>query len=161
MLLDELSTCLWTQRQALETLAYHLEVEMLMAAAGRSRGLARSTSATELALADLLVADARRAMAADELATALGLSPGATVEQLADALPDGSDVLRSHARHLHHLVGEVETLTEQTRRLLARNLAATTDALALLGVTSSYAPNHPGQTATAHTGGGMLFDTTA
>ena len=100
-------------------------------------------------------------MAADELATALGLSPGATLEQLADALPDGSDVLRSHARHLHHLVGEVETLTEQTRRLLARNLAATTDALALLGVTSSYAPSHPGQTATAHTGGGMLFDTTA
>ncbi len=161
MVSDELSTCLWTQRQALETLAYRLEVEMLMAAAGRSQGLARSTAATELALADLLVADARRAMAADELATALGLSPGATLEQLADALPDGSDVLRSHARHLHHLVGEVETLTEQTRRLLARNLAATTDALALLGVTSSYAPSHPRQTATAHTGGGMLFDTTA
>lgn len=158
---DELSTCLWNQRQALETLAYQLQVEMLMAAAGRGRWLARSTAAAEAAVADLVAADARRVAAANELATALGLPPGATIEQLADGLPEGSDVLRSHARHLQHLVGEVEALAEQTRGLLARNLAATTDALALLGVTPSYGPIRSGRPAMAHAGGSMLLDTTA
>lgn len=162
MLLETLSSSLWDQRHALETLAYELEVEKLMVAAGRVRWLGRSAAATEAALADLMAADARRVAAADELAVAVGLEAGATIEQLAEAVPDAGGMLRAHREHLHRLAGEVDALVEQTKILLARNLAAVTDALALLGVTPSYGPGPAGRhQATAQLGRSMLLDVSA
>jgi len=162
---DMLSACLWEQRQALEELAYQLEAELLLVAAGRHRWLARSTAAVQAALAELDAVEARRATAARRLAGELGLPPDATLNQLAQALPEAAQVLRSHRRNLRELLLQVDDLSERNRNLLARNLAATSDALALLGVSATYpsgtgVSNGTWQTSAARRGAGPVLVST-
>lgn len=162
---DTLSACLWEQREVLEDLAFQLESELLMVASGRYRWLARTTAGVEQALARVAAAEERRAAAAGALATEAGLAPGANLEALAEALPDSAELLRSHRRNLQDLLRDVQDLVERNRMLLARNLAATTDALAMLGVDQGYGPgHHPGAAATTTTtasGGAVLVDARA
>jgi len=135
---EPLCACLWEERQALDDLVYHLEAELLLVQAGRHRWLPRATAAVQQALAALAARDAQRAEAVRVLATELGLSADCNLEALAQALPDHADVLRAHRRQLRALLAQVDDLTRRTRGLLARHLAATTDALAMLGVAPSY-----------------------
>lgn len=137
---EALSTCLWEERQALEDLAYQIESELLVVCGGRHRMLPRASSAVEEALARLAACEAQRSTAAGALAGTLGLPRDANLELLAQALPEHADALRSHRRRLRELLEQVEELTRQTRGMLARNLAATTDALATLGVAPTYSP---------------------
>ncbi len=159
---EALSSCLWEQREALEDLAYRLEAELLMVASGRYRWLARTTAGVEEALARLAAVEQRRAVEAGALAAEAGLQADANLEALADALPDAAEVLRSHRRNLHDLLHEVEELAQRTRALLARNLAATTDALAMLGVEQGYGPDlgrrSPVHAATVQPGTAVLVD---
>lgn len=141
---EALSTCLWEERQALEDLAYQLEAQQLVVSAGRHRMLPRATGAVETALAHLAACEAARATAARQLAGELGLAADANLELLAQALPEHAEALRSHRRRLRELLTQVDDLTRGTRGLLARNLAATTDALAILGVTPDYPAATPG-----------------
>lgn len=135
---EALSTCLWEERQALEELAYQLQAQQLVVAAGRHRMLPRATEAVEGALAHLAACEAARATAARQLAGELGLAPDANLELLAQVLPEHAEALRSHRRRLRELLTEVDELTRAIRGLLARNLAATTDALGVLGVAPAY-----------------------
>jgi hypothetical protein len=147
---EALSTCLWEERQALEELAYRLEAELLVVASGRTRWLPRASAAVSDALAEVAARDARRASCVAALAAELGLAADVTIEALAEALPDHADALRSHRRHLRQLLAQVDDLTRRTRALLARHLAATTDALAMLGVAPDYpGPSRPGAVAQA------------
>ncbi len=162
---EALSSCLWEQREALEELAFQLEAELLMVASGRYRWLPRTTAAVEEALARLADVEARRGAAADVVAAEAGLAPGANLEALACALPDSAELLRSHRRNLQDRLHDVEELAASTRGLLARNLAATADALALIGVEQGYSPDHArrssASTPQARTAGAMLVDTRA
>lgn len=135
-----LSAYLWEERQALEELAYQLETEQVLIASARHGLLARSTAAIERALAELTAVEARRSAAAGAVALELGLAANATLSQLADALPDQATALHSHRRNLRELLHQIDGLTEQNRKLLAQHLAATSDALALLGVAPTYGP---------------------
>lgn len=162
---EVLSTCLWEERQALEDLAYQLETELLIVTAGRHRMLPRATAELESVLGRVAACEAGRAAASRALALELGMSPDANLEVLAQALPEHADALRSHRRRLRELLAQIDDLTRRTRGLLARHLAATTDALAVLGVTSDYRPAAaPGavETATMTTTGAparaVLFD---
>lgn len=158
---EPLSACLWEERQALEDLAYQLEMELLAVTAGRHGLLPRATAALQRALAHLAACEAGRAGTAAELAAELGLAEDANLELLADAMPEHADALRSHRRRLGELVQQVDELSQRIRGLLARNLAATTDALALLGVTPTYEPEAgiPGGVAIPATPAAVLVDT--
>ncbi|HXW33958.1 MAG TPA: flagellar protein FlgN [Acidimicrobiales bacterium] len=141
--LDDLSVCLWEQRAALEHLAFRLEEELLVLAAGRHRWLSRTLSEVNEAYAALDASEQRRAEAAKALAAELGLPPHATLSNLADATgAEEGETLRRHRTTLRQLLETVQELTERASELLARNLSATADALAMLGIppTSGYRP---------------------
>lgn len=137
---EALSTCLWEERQALEDLAYQLETELLVVNAGRHQLLPRATADLEAALGRLAACEADRSAATRTLTAQLGVAPDANLEVLAQALPEHAEALRSHRRRLRELVAQVDDLSRRARGLLARHLAATTDALAVLGVTPDYRP---------------------
>jgi hypothetical protein len=159
--LDELSVCLWEQRAALEHLAFRLEEELLVLAAGRHRWLTRTLAEVTEAFTAVDAAEGRRAGAARTVAEELGLAPDATLAMLADAAGgEQGDTLRRHRATLRQLVETVQGLTDRASELLARNLAATADALALLGVTST--PSYEaGGAPVAATAGAWLVDTRA
>jgi len=168
MEVETLSTCLWEERHALEELAFRLETELALVAAGRHRWLARSTAAIEQALATLNEAEVRRSAAVVAITSEIGLPSNTTLNQLAEAFPDQATALHSHRRHLRELLHQVDTLTEQNQNLLARNLAATTDALALLGIAPTYGPDsgagrshHHDQTSTSWDSRAVLVSTRA
>jgi len=136
--LDELSVCLWEQRAALEHLAFRLEEELLVLAAGRHRWLTRTLAEVSEAFAAVDAAEVRRAAAARSVAEELGLPPEATLATLADATGgEQGDTLRRHRTTLRQLVETVQGMADRASELLARNITATADALALLGVTAT------------------------
>jgi ABC-type transporter Mla subunit MlaD len=157
MTVESLYACLWEERQALDDLVYHLEAELSLVEAGRHRRLPRATAAVQHALAELAARDRARAEAVATLAGQLGLERTCTLEALAQAIPDHTDLLREHRRVLRNLVGQVDDLTRRLRSLLARHLAATTDALALLGVPPSY-PTAGSSTPATHLAPSVLVD---
>lgn len=159
--LDDLSVCLWEQRAALEHLAFRLEEELLVLAAGRHRWLTKALAEVTEAFAAVDAVEGRRAEAAGQVAIELGLEPGATLAALADATGgEDGETLRRHRTVLRQLIDTVQSLTERTSELLARNITATADALALLGVTPTPAYQAGGAPAPARAGA-WLVDTRA
>src|SRR5439155_7239823 len=82
----EVSNILWRERHLLELLLFKLEEEQLVLAAGRARLLAHATREVELVLEEIHRAELERAVHVDALAAELGLPPGASLRQLADAV---------------------------------------------------------------------------
>ena len=85
----------------------------------------------------------------------LGLPATTTLSALADAAPDEDErrVLGERRQVMRAQVARISDLCAQNREILARNLAATTDALALLGdepVVYGHGHDHRGGTAVAH-----------
>jgi hypothetical protein len=131
---EELSACLWEERAALEQLVFRLEQENLVLASGRHRLLRPSTAEVATASAEVNRIEQRRLEITRSVGEELHLGPDATLESIADAV-DGplADALRGHRQALRALVRLVTGLVEANRELIARGLAATTDALALVG----------------------------
>lgn len=159
--MDDLSVCLWEQRAALEHLAFRLEEELLVLAAGRHRWLTRTVAEVNDAYAAVDRAERRRAEAAKDLARQLGLPAEATLANLAEAAADDdAETLRRHRTILRQLLSTVQELADRASELLARNLSATADALALLGVAPSPA-YQPGGAPRLDRAGSWLVDTRA
>jgi outer membrane protein TolC len=134
MAVDQLTFVLWETREALEDLTFSLEQTLLFAGAGRARHLARATASLQTALARLEAAEQRRVEILAELAPAVGLEPGAPLRAVAKRLdPEERAPLLELRSTLLEQLGTVDRLADQLRQLLAQQLAATSDALALLG----------------------------
>lgn len=131
---DDLSNLLWQERRILEMLVFKLEEEQLVLLSGRHNWLAHATSEVEHVLEGLQAAGEKRSAAARDVATELGLGAQATLAQMADAAPDPwREILRQHRTAMLAAFEHIQSVSERNKEILARGLAATTDALALLG----------------------------
>jgi len=141
--LNALLVCLFEESEALEHLAFKLEQEQLVLVAGKPKLLARNSAEFEQAVKALDAVSRRREDLVAGVAGELGLPPSITLSALADAAPDGDErrVLSERGRVMRAQVARINDLCAKNREILARNLAATTDALALLGVGPSYGAN--------------------
>jgi FlgN protein len=138
--LNALVACLFEESEALEHLAFKLEQEQLVLVAGKPRLLARNSAEFEAAVKALDVVSRRREELVRAAAAPLGLPPTTTLSALADAASDEDErrVLGERRRVMRAQVARITDLCAKNREILARNLAATTDALALLGESPSY-----------------------
>jgi hypothetical protein len=138
--LNALVVCLFEESEALEHLAFKLEQEQLVLVAGKPRLLARNSAEFEQAVTALAVVSRRREELVVVAAEELGLPPTSTLSALADAAADEDErrVLGERRQIMRTQVARISDLCAKNREILARNLAATTDALALLGEGPSY-----------------------
>ena len=134
MSLSDLAAVLWRQRELMDKLAYRLECEQLLLAGGRSRHLASATSDVETLVEELQVAELHRAATSQRVARELGLTPDATLEEVAVAAgPPWTDVLLDHRQAMLSASRELTVLAEATKNLTATGLKAVEASLAALG----------------------------
>jgi NaMN:DMB phosphoribosyltransferase len=138
--LNALVACLFEESEALEHLAFKLEQEQLVLVAGKPRLLARNSTEFEQAVKALDVVSRRREQLVAVAAGEFGLPATTTLSALADAAQDEDErrVLGERRQIMRSQVARISDLCARNREILARNLSATTDALALLGVGPSY-----------------------
>ena len=135
MSLPDLAAVLWRQRELLERLAYKLECERLLLTSGRTRWLATATSEVEILTDELAVVEMQRATLTDAVCKELGLSAGASLEDLAaTASPPWTSMLLDHRNALVAVTAELSALAETTRQLTAAGLAAVEQTLAMIGM---------------------------
>jgi len=157
-MVEDLSTCLWEERAAIEQLVFRLEQENLVLASGRHRLLMQSTAEVAAASATVDQIESRRLEITAAIGRQLGLAEPVTIEAVAGALAtDGAEALRAHRIALRSLMGSVTDLVERNRELIARGLAATTDALALVGAAPADAYDASG-TRPATVSGSLMLD---
>ena len=149
MSLPDLAAILWRQRELMDRLVYRLECEQLLVVAGRTRWLALATSEVESLLDEMSVIEVQRAAVADRVAVELGLTAGATLEELAGtAQPPWTGVLLEHRQALITASGELSTLADASQNLMAAGMKAVEATLASLGLrtgTSSLGYNAHGR----------------
>jgi len=138
--LNALLVCLFEETEALDHLAFKLEQEQLVLMAGRPRLLARNSVEFEQAVRALDDVSRRREQLVAVATEELGLPAPTTLGALAEASPDEDErrILTERRGIMQTLVNRINALCVTNREILARNLAATTDALALLGESPSY-----------------------
>jgi hypothetical protein len=131
--LDEVSQTLWRERQLLDLLVCKLEVEQLVLAAGRTRWLPAVTREVEYVLAEVKQVELLRAVLIDAVAAQLGLQPGCTLRELAEAAPNPWDtILEQHRIAFLTTSEELRAVARINRDLLAQGARAVQDALAWL-----------------------------
>ncbi|GGO78016.1 flagellar protein FlgN [Nocardioides deserti] len=138
--MENLSATLWHERELLESLQYHLEVEQLVLASGRTTWLMRAAKDVEGVLEQLRTAEVLRSAEADGVADRLGLAPSPTLQQLVDASPEPwRTVLADHRDALTSMTREITALADSNRDLLsAGHRSARETLLAIGGTTLSY-----------------------
>jgi hypothetical protein len=138
--LDEVSQTLWRERQLLDLLVCKLEVEQLVLAGGRTRWLPAVTREVEYVLAEVKQVELLRAVLVGAAAEQLGLDPGCTLRQLADAAPPPWDsILEQHRTAFLTTAEELKAIARVNRELLSQGARAVREALAWL----SEAPERP------------------
>lgn len=140
---NDLSTLLWRERELLELLLFKLEEEQLVLASGRTRWLARATREVEVVLDQIRRAELLRAAEVDAAATALGLVPGPSLTQLAEACDEPwRTLLREHRAAFLTMTAEITALAEANRDLLTAGQRAAREALLSFGGEdlSTYSP---------------------
>jgi hypothetical protein len=146
MSLMQLSDVLWRERNLLELLLFKLEEEQMILTSGRSRWLGHATREVESVLDEIRGAELGRAVEADEVARELGLEPGASLAELADAAPEPWDeLLRAHRDAFATLTMEISQLADGNRELLAMSHRATQETL--LSMQDAHTYDGSGQTA--------------
>ncbi|MCU4185044.1 flagellar protein FlgN [Acidiferrimicrobium sp. IK] len=138
--LDAILGCILLEQEALDELSFKLEEQRLILLAGQHRYLGRATTEIDDVAANLAALGRQRAATLADAAGALGIDPSATLRDIAEALPTPEAQARvSTARDaMRATVAQINRTVEENRRLLAGGLAATIDALAMLGTAPSY-----------------------
>ena len=141
--MEKLSLILWRERELLDLLAYKLEVEQLVLASGRTRWLGHSTREVEQVLETLRETEVLRAIAADEVATQVGLPPAPTLAQLAEVAPDPwRGILEDHRTAFTTATREISELAESNRGLITAGYRSARETLlALGGNADGYSPD--------------------
>ncbi|HZU80315.1 MAG TPA: flagellar protein FlgN [Acidimicrobiales bacterium] len=156
------AACLSDECAALEHLLFKLEEEHLVLASGRHRWLDQASAEVSAAVETLDLTERRRLGLADAIIGALGLPVAATLGDIADAIDiEQAEVLRDYRRRMRDLLEKIHDLVQRNRDLLARGLAATADALALLGAGPTAAYDATGAPPPDHAGFARIFDARA
>jgi hypothetical protein len=140
---EKLSLILWRERELLDLLAFKLELEQLVLASGRTRWLTHCTNDVESVLGELRETEVLRSIASDEAAGDLGLLPGASLGQLADAAPEPwGAILSDHRSALVEITGQIKEISEENRGLLTTGYRSARETLLSIGVAADgYAPD--------------------
>ncbi len=109
---NELSACLWRERELLDLLAFKLEEEQFLLTTGKSRWLQYATREVEQVMERLRAAGLARSVEAAVVAEEWGAPENATLRELVDTAPDGpwGDIFTAH-------LGALTEYTEQIRGL--------------------------------------------
>jgi flagellar biosynthesis/type III secretory pathway chaperone len=137
---SELLVCLAEEQEALEQLLFKLREQHLVLTSGEHRWLAACTAEVETAVRSLTAVGRHREQVAAAAHTAHRLPAGSTLGALADRVEDELVCQQIHQRRrsLRDVLDQVRRCSRQNREMLAHGLAATTDALALLGARPTY-----------------------
>ena len=132
--------CLADEQEALDNLLFKLRQQNMVLNAGEHRWLASCTNEVEQAIKSLTVTGRRRELISAQLHAEHGLEQTARLIELADQVDDEvvCQQLRQRQRCLRDVLDQVRRCSRQNRQMLASGLAATNDALAILGVVPSY-----------------------
>jgi FlgN protein len=134
------------QQAALRQLCFKFEVQEVVLTSGRQQWLGEMTSELELAVAQLHSTDRALRSALQQAAVAIGLSPEATVREVALAAPEPWGwVFDQHRSDVQQLIERVGQLSRSNRQLLARGHAATLAAISFLGGQEPYGYDARGQ----------------
>lgn len=129
-LVEKLSLILWRERELLDTLLFKLEEEQLVLASGRTRWLARAAREVETILGSIRETEALRAVAADEVAERIGLSPNPSLQALIDATQDPwRTILSDHREAFATTTAEIERLAESNRDLITNGFRSARETL--------------------------------
>ncbi len=159
---DELSTRLWRERCVLELLRFKLAEEHLILASGHHSWLDRATAEVEQVVEMLELADTEREEAVAAVGVELGLGSAPTLAALVAAAPEPwSEILAGHRQAMLDHFEQIEKVSAANREILARRMAATTDALAYLGVQPAVAYAASGRRAGRGRSGVQLLNATA
>lgn len=133
MTLQTLTSVLWRERQLLELLLFKLEEEQLLLTSGKTRWLGHATREVENVLEQIREVELGRSVESDDVARTLGLEPGRSLHELADAAPaPWDDLLRAHRQAFLELTTQIDTLAAGNRELISTSHRATQEALANL-----------------------------
>ena len=134
MALERLSASLWEERVALERMLFKLEEEHLVLASGMHHWLPSATAEVEEAMRELSDVENGRIQASYEAALELGLPKDATLREISDAADEKwSGVFADHRSMMQGILARIGHLVKRNKELLARGIAATADALTILG----------------------------
>lgn len=136
----DLIDCLTEEQAALEYLLFKLREQNMVLSSGEHRWLAACTTEVESAVRELTGIGRRREEVATRVHSAHGLPPGSSLGVLAGKVSDELVCQRLLQRQhdLRDILDQVRRCSRQNRDLLAHGLAATNDALALLGAVPTY-----------------------
>ncbi len=137
---DSLLACLAEEQDALGRLLFKLREQQLILTSGEHRWLEPCTAEVEAAVEQLTEVGRRREQIAAGVHAAHGLPAGTTLSALADRVADELACQQIHQRQraLRDVLDQVRRSSRQNRQLLASGLAATNDALAVLGGVPTY-----------------------
>lgn len=137
MSMEDLSSVLWRERELLETLAYKLEVEQLVLAAGRTHWLAAAAREVEIVLESIRDLEVLRAVEVDAVAEELGLDPNASLREIADASEEPwRSIWLDHREAFTTVAAQITRLSESNRDLLTAGYQAAQATLLSLSETS-------------------------
>jgi hypothetical protein len=158
--MHRLSQVMWRERELLEELHYALEVEQLVLANGRNRWLMKAATAVETVLNDMRQTEMMRAVAADAAADAIGLGPGPSLSQLADAAPEPwAEIFREHRKAMVETTRDITALADSNRELVTSGLRSARETLLALGEeTEGYAADGSAVLSSAGVTGPSLID---
>lgn len=132
--LERLAHCLDDQLAALRHLCFKFEVQEVVLSGGRHQWLNETTAELERAVRAVHGTDRALRDALAKGAVALGLSPEATVREVAAAAPEPwGYIYGQHREDLQRSIERVAQLSRTNRQLLARGHAATVSAMQFLG----------------------------
>jgi hypothetical protein len=124
--LSEFCGVLWREREVVERVLFKVLGQQLVLRSGQPRWLVAANTEIELAVNDLRVIEVLRTSQSDELGQVLGLAPGASLSQLADAAPEPwGSILAEHRDALRQLSAEIDQIVRENRGLLVEGATAT------------------------------------
>lgn len=125
MSMEDLSSVLWRERELLETLAYKLEVEQLVLAAGRTHWLAAAAREVEHVLENIRDLEVLRAVEVDAVAEELGLEPNPSLREIAEASDEPwRSIWLDHREAFTTVAAQITRLSESNRELLTAGYQA-------------------------------------
>lgn len=130
------SALLWTERELLEQVLYRLTVQRLVLTSGATRWLSRVNDEVNAAVSQISGSEVLRAAEIEALAESLHLPHETTLAELIAVAPEPwSTLLAEHRTALRALVGEIEDMGGDVKRLLQAGMSAIRETLESLART--------------------------
>ena len=117
---NELSACLWRERELLDLLAFKLEEEQFLLTTGKSRWLQYATREVEQVMERLRAAGLARSVEAAVVAEEWGAPQNATLRELVGTAPDGpwADIFTAHLNALTEYTEQIRDLRDLNEQYL-------------------------------------------